>query len=43
MNMTVDKLARQFGLHAETLDQELDDLMNADVIDRLYGEVAEKM
>lgn len=43
MDMTVDKLAKQFRLHAETLDQELDDLMNADVIDRLYGEVADKL
>jgi hypothetical protein len=43
LNMTVDDLSRQFRLHAETLDQTLDDLMNADVIDRLYGEVAEKL
>jgi GTPase Era involved in 16S rRNA processing len=43
MNMTVDDLSKQFRLHAETLDQALDDLMNADVIDRLYGEVAEKL
>jgi len=43
LNMTVDDLSKQFRLHAETLDQTLDDLMNADVIDRLYGEVAEKL
>lgn len=43
LNMTVDDLSKQFRLHAETLDQSLDDLMNADVIDRLYGEVAEKL
>lgn len=41
--MTIDELARQFMLHGKLLDQELDDLMNADVIDRLYGEVGERL
>ena len=43
MNMPVEQLAMQFKVHAETMEQELDELMNADVIDRLYNEVAEKM
>lgn len=43
LEMPVEKLAMQFQLHAETLDQELDELMNADVIDRLYTEVAERL
>lgn len=42
-HMTVDELSKQFQLHAKLMDQELDDLMNADVIDRLYGEVGEKL
>jgi Mor family transcriptional regulator len=42
-HMSVDDLARQFQLHGKLMDQELDDLMNADVIDRLYGEVGEKL
>jgi hypothetical protein len=43
LQMPIDDLSKQFRLHAETLDQQLDDLMNADVIDRLYAEVTEKM
>lgn len=42
-NLTVDELARQFELHADTLTREVDDLINADVIDRLYGEIADKL
>jgi hypothetical protein len=42
-HMVVDELAQQFQLHGKLLDQELDDLMNADVIDRLYSEVGERL
>jgi Mor family transcriptional regulator len=42
-HMPVFDLAKQFQLHAKLMDEELDDLMNADVIDRLYGEVGEKL
>ncbi|MFL5338569.1 MAG: hypothetical protein ACJ8F7_00230, partial [Gemmataceae bacterium] len=43
MKMPVEQLELEFGVHAETLEMELDELMNADVIDRLYNDVAEKM
>jgi hypothetical protein len=42
-SMSVDELAKQFQLHGKLLQQELDDQMNADVIDRLYGEVGERL
>ncbi len=41
--MSVDELAKQFQLHGKLLEQELDDQINVDVIDRLYGEVGERL
>src|SRR5262249_15985565 len=41
--MPADELPRQFQAHGKLLEQELDDQINVDVIDRLYGEVGERL
>src|SRR5262249_23769807 len=43
VQMPVDELSRRFKLHSDTLDHELDDLLNADVLDRLYTQVGERL
>jgi hypothetical protein len=40
---TIEELAQEFSIHAQTLDRQLDNLMNADVIDRLYADVFDRM